>query len=230
MAYTQGNKLRQVIGPRLRFLLRLVFLLFALLAVNSVYLISVTLVERVSGESYQDFLYLMMFLLHLLLGLILLLPLILFGALHLRNAWPRPNRYAKRAGLSLYITALLLLLSGVLLTRFGFFEVNDQQLRQAAYWVHVLSPLGVIWLFVLHRLAGSRIRWRIGGYWAAATAVLVSVMLLLQIQGRSEPEIFDSAYAPAQVRLQERCRPGSAPLRTQGFSVKPLAVATPSQL
>ena len=165
MAYTQGNKLRQVIGPRLRNLLRLVFLLFALLAVNSVYLISVALVERVSGESYQDFLYLMMFLLHLLLGLILLLPLILFGALHLRNAWPQPNRYAKRAGLSLYITALLLLLSGVLLTRFGFFEVNDQPLRQAAYWVHVLSPLGVIWLFVLHRLAGSRIRWRIGGYW-----------------------------------------------------------------
>jgi len=199
---TQRKQIRQVVGPRLRYLLRLVFLLFALLAVNSVYLATITVLEQITDNSYQDYLYLLMFLLHLLLGLVLVLPLVLFGVLHLRNARWRPNRYAKRAGISLYIVALLLLLSGILLTRFGFLEINDPQQRQVAYWVHVLSPLVVIWLFVLHRLAGSRIRWRISGYWAVAGIVLGSCLLVLQLRGRTLPEMIDGAYAPALVRLQ----------------------------
>ncbi len=105
-----------------------------------------------------------MFLAHLGLGLLLILPALLFGALHLRRAWRRPNRYAVRAGVALYITAIVLFVTGLLLTRFGFFEVNDPQIRTIAYWIHALSPLALIWLFILHRLAGPRLYWR-NGLW-----------------------------------------------------------------
>ena len=36
-----------------------------------------------------------------------------------------------------------------LLTRFDFFEIKDPQIRGLAYWIHLLTPLLVVWLFVL---------------------------------------------------------------------------------
>ena len=98
-----------------------------------------------------------------------------------------------RAGLSLYATALLLLGSGIVLTRFGFFEVNDPGIRAAAYWLHLLTPFLAAWLFVLHRLAGSRIRWRIGLRWAALALIFAGGMLGLFLLGM----ISKSARKPA---------------------------------
>src|SRR5438309_3477419 len=95
------------IGPRLRKLVLGVFALFALLAVNSVYLGTITWFEWQSGKTLQDYFYQLMFLLHLVLGLIIILPVIVFGTLHLRNAWPRPNRRAVRAGIALFSCAIL---------------------------------------------------------------------------------------------------------------------------
>ena len=59
----------------------------------------------------EDHFYQLMFLAHLSLGLLLVLPFVLFGALHLRNARRRPNRPAVRAGFALYASGLLLVLS-----------------------------------------------------------------------------------------------------------------------
>lgn len=202
MSRPEKRSLRPVVGARLRPLLKLVFLLFGLLVVNSVYLAAVTLLEQLTGAVHQNYLYLVMFLVHLLLGLLLVVPLIVFAALHMRNAWRRPNRYAFRVGISLFVSALLLLLSGILLTRFGFFEVNHPGVRSAAYWVHLLSPLVVIWLFVLHRLAGARIRWRVGANWAVATGIFAVSMLGLHLLQSTPPRVLDEPYAPAQVSLQ----------------------------
>ena len=58
-------------GDGLRRLLRLILLLVALLVVNSTYLAAITLLEHVTGEVHQDFFYLGMFLVHLVLGLCL---------------------------------------------------------------------------------------------------------------------------------------------------------------
>ncbi|MHC5024181.1 MAG: tetratricopeptide repeat protein [Planctomycetota bacterium] len=171
-----------VVGPRLRKLLAVVFALFAVLAINSVYLVSVT----VAGVAYQNWFYLLMFLLHLLLGLAIVVPVVVFGLVHIRNARNRPNRRAIRAGYALFIVALVVLGTGVVLTRvdlFGLrFEVNQPLARSVAYWMHVIGPLAAIWLFVLHRLAGRRIRWRVGLSWAAVAAVFAGVMLLVQMQ------------------------------------------------
>jgi len=168
------------VDARLGRLLGLVFLLFALLVLNSVYLAAISLLEHFSEHIYQNYFYLLMFLLHLALGLLITVPVILFGLGHMRRAWQRPNRYAVRAGMALFATALVLLLTGLLLTRFEFFEINDPQIRRIGYWIHVISPLVVAWLFVLHRLAGPPIHWRAGRRWALATLGFAALMALLQ--------------------------------------------------
>jgi tetratricopeptide (TPR) repeat protein len=173
------------VDARLGRLLGAVFLLFALLAVNSVYLGAITLLEQAGDAIYQDYFYLLMFLLHLLLGLLLVVPLLLFAVAHMRRAWRRPNRYAVRAGIALFTGALLLLASGLVLTRFGFLEVNDPLIRRISYWVHIISPLAVAWLFVLHRLAGPPIRWHSGARWALAAAAFAAVMVGLQVGTRT---------------------------------------------
>ncbi|MXX74508.1 MAG: tetratricopeptide repeat protein [Holophagales bacterium] len=164
-------------------MLWVVFGLFALLAVNSFYLSGVRVAEAATGETYQNWFYISMFLLHLAVGALFVLPVIWFGLAHMRNARTRPNRRAVKVGYALFGTALVLLFSGIVLTRIeGVITVNDPTVRGVAYWLHVLAPLVAAWLFVLHRLAGKRINWRIGGRVAAAAVVLVGVALVLQFQ------------------------------------------------
>jgi len=171
-----------VVGPQLKKLLGVVFALFAVLAVNSVYLASVS----VAGERYQNWFYLNMFMLHLVLGVLIIAPVVVFGILHIRNAWSRDNRRAIRAGLALFVTANLLLLTGIVLMRVDLFgvrlEINNPLARSAAYWIHVVTPLVAVWLFILHRLAGRRIKWRVGFAWAGVAAAFAAMMLLLHGQ------------------------------------------------
>ncbi|MGD8275581.1 MAG: multiheme c-type cytochrome [Thiohalocapsa sp.] len=186
-----------VLSPALRRLLAVVLIGGGLMAVNSLYLLTVTVAERLSEAVLQDQAYLVMFLGHLCLGLALMVPVLLFGALHFRRARRRPNRYAIRAGLALYVTLIALFLSGILLTRFGVFEVNDPGVRGLAYWVHVLTPLLAAWLFVLHRLAGPPLRWRAGMAWAGAAVGFAA--LALGVHGLKllhEPDLV-RAFEPA---------------------------------
>ena len=171
-----------VVGPRLHRLLAIVLGLFALLSVNAVYLVSVT----IAGVEYQNWFYLVMFALHLVLGLLLVGPAVAFGIAHMINARNRPNRRAIRAGQALFATALLLFVSGIVLMRVDLFgvrlEVNQPVARSVAYWAHVLAPLALIWLFILHRLAGRRIRWKTGLAWGGVAAAFAIVMLALHSQ------------------------------------------------
>jgi hypothetical protein len=41
----------------------------------------------------------------------------------------------------------------------------------------VITPVLAVWLYVLHRLAGPRLRWRAGLAWAGAVAVVVAGMV-----------------------------------------------------
>ena len=193
-----------VLSASLRRLLGLVLVLFGLLVVNSAYLVTISLAGQLSGQSYENFFYLLMFLAHLGLGLLLILPALLFGALHLRRAWRRPNRYAVRAGIALYITTIVLFVTGLLLTRFGFFEVNDPQIRTIAYWIHAFSPLVLIWLFILHRLAGPRLHWRSGLRWAGASTVLAAMALGLHLWTHDTALEFSRPYLPALVQIEAK--------------------------
>ena len=58
----------KAVGPRLKKVLFVVLGLFALLAVNSTYLVGVSILERATGRVYQNRFYLDMFVVHLVLG------------------------------------------------------------------------------------------------------------------------------------------------------------------
>lgn len=170
------------VGPRLRVLLWIVFVLLAVLAANSVYLASVTGLEYFSGQTYQDYFYQLMFLLHLVLGLLLVVPFVAFGTLHLLATRKRKNRRAVRIGYALFVVGNLVLLTGLLLMRVGILDLNLPAARLAAYWLHVACPLAAVWLYWLHRLAGPPIKWRVGLAYGAVVAVVVLAMVAVQSQ------------------------------------------------
>jgi len=202
-------KLRKYIpavGPGLRKLLLVVLVLFAIMVVNSLYLAGVTAAEWYTGEGYQNYFYQYMFLLHLALGLVLILPVIIFGVLHLRNARGRPNRVAVRMGYALFTACLVLLGTGLLLTRLeGLIEIRSPGVRGAAYWAHVLSPLAIVWLFVLHRLAGPRIKWKAGLGLAGVAVVFAGAMVAFHSQdprlwGAVGPKSGEKYFFPSLAR------------------------------
>ena len=170
----QRKKYVRAVGPRLRILLYVVFALFAVLGANSVYLASITFLEWSRGLTYQNYFYMVMFGVHLALGLLIVVPFVIFGFTHIKNAHDRPNRRAVRVGYALFIISLVLLFTGIALMRFDFFSIKDPRIRSPLYWAHVITPLLAIWLYVLHRLAGPRIRWNIGLKWAAVVGALVA--------------------------------------------------------
>ena len=176
------KKYVRAVGPRLRILLFSVFVLFALLGANSAYLSSITFLEWFRGETYQNYFYQFMFLGHLVLGLLILLPVIFFGIFHIKNAWNRPNKRAASVGYALFAISLILLFSGLALMRVEGFEIKNPELRSVMYWAHVITPFLAVWLYILHRLAGPKIKWKAGVSWAAAVGLVVVVMVALHTQ------------------------------------------------
>ena len=172
----------RAVGPRLRVVLWTIFTLTAVLGANSAYLASITLLEWARGVTYQNYFYQCMFLAHLALGLLLLLPFVIFGIGHIRNAHDRPNRRAVRVGYALFACSVIVLLSGVALMRIGSFTIFDPRTRSATYWAHVATPLLVVWLYILHRLAGPRIKWWLAARWGMAIAAIVVALIVLNAQ------------------------------------------------
>nr|VFJ57033.1 MAG: Cytochrome c554 and c-prime [Candidatus Kentron sp. DK] len=180
----------RVLTPSLTRLLLVVFGLFAVLGIDSVWLAGITALEWATGQVFQDRFYQLVFLAHVVLGIVGIVPVVLFGARHGKIAWRRPNRQAARAGVALFATAMVLLASGIALTRLGGFELRDPEIRRGLYWLHALSPLVIIWLFVLHRLAGGGIRWRLGLLWLGTVLVSVLLMEVVRMEMAPTPAFF----------------------------------------
>ncbi|MBM4113879.1 MAG: cbb3-type cytochrome c oxidase subunit I, partial [Phycisphaerae bacterium] len=200
------------IGPKLQWVLRIVLGLFAVLCVNSVYLAAVTLLQSraasgaYGGGDYENNFYQWMFFIHLVLGLAIVVPVVVFGCIHIANARNRPNKRAIRAGYATFATALGVLVTGVALTRvdIGALTINlkDPASRSVVYWLHVILPLAAAWLFVLHRLAGRRIKWKTGARWALVAAVFAGGMVLFHLwnprvarEGPRNPDYWEPSLA-----------------------------------
>ncbi|HKS38001.1 MAG TPA: tetratricopeptide repeat protein, partial [Verrucomicrobiae bacterium] len=181
------KKYVRAVGPRLRVLLLFIFGLVAVLAANSVYLSAITFLEWRQGDpnqTYQNWFYMVMFGTHLALGFLIVLPIVIFGIIHIKNAHDRPNRRAAKVGYMLFATSLIVLITGLLLTRIDIFQfknvgLKNPQMRSFAYWAHVITPILALWLYILHRLAGPRIKWQVGLRWGVAVGVIVLGMVFL---------------------------------------------------
>ena len=168
------------VTKRLRIVLYLVLTLFGALFANGLYLTTITWLQYFKGENYEDHVYQLMFLGHLGLGLLLILPVIGFGTLHMLRSKHRRNRRAIKIGYALFIVSIVILVSGILLTRIGSLNIVNQDIRRVIYWAHLLSPLVVIWLYWLHRLVGPRIKWHVGRKVALVTGAFVVAMVAFQ--------------------------------------------------
>lgn len=182
VAATGKRKYVPAVSARLRKLLYVVFALVGLLGANAAYLAAVTFMEWYTGQTYQDYFYQYMFLVHLVLGLLLIVPFVVFGTLHMLAAKNRRNRRAVMIGYALFATCLTVLITGLLLMRVGSFDLRQPMARSTVYWLHVVCPLVAAWLYWLHRLAGPRIKWRVGLAFAGFVTAAVAVMLVLHRQ------------------------------------------------
>src|SRR5712691_2732614 len=79
-AVPSGKLYVRAVTPGLRKLLYVVFGLLALLGANSLYLVAITALEAATKQTYQNYFYQFMFLGHLVLGLIFIVPFVVFGA------------------------------------------------------------------------------------------------------------------------------------------------------
>jgi tetratricopeptide (TPR) repeat protein len=200
---------RKAVGSRLKRLLTAVFALFALLGVNSVYLAAITFVQWWKGQTYENYFYQVMFLGHLALGILITVPVILFGVFHIYNTHNRPNRRAVVAGYALFASSIALLVTGFLLMRLDAlglsFEVRDPGARKFYYWIHVGAPFAVTWLFILHRLAGRQIKWKVGVAWLGVAGAFAVGMVFLHSQdpkqwGKVGPASGEQYFFPSLAR------------------------------
>ncbi|NBX37502.1 MAG: hypothetical protein EBR10_09835 [Planctomycetes bacterium] len=158
---------KPVLTPALRWLVRGLMVGFALLGVNSAYLFSVSTAGSVTGEDQQTVFSLWMFLVHVVVGLALAIPFLWFGVRHFALSRTRPNRTAQRLGMTAFIAGIATVITGILLLRVDGWELpsgaRELLPRSGVVWMHVIAPVLLVWMFLLHRLAGPRIRWRMGG-------------------------------------------------------------------
>ncbi|RLT15628.1 MAG: hypothetical protein DWI24_00920 [Planctomycetota bacterium] len=164
------------IGPGLRPLLWIVLLGFGMLGGNGVYLLSVTILTWFTKTTQQTPFYMLMVAMHLFLGLILIVPFLIFGFAHLVTSWKRPNKQAIYRGIALLIVGIVVLSSGLILVRLEGIEIRDNRIRNAGYWTHLVAPLLAIGFYISHRKAGPRIKWGYLRRWGSAVAAMVLVM------------------------------------------------------
>ncbi|MBQ17918.1 MAG: hypothetical protein CMJ65_12415 [Planctomycetaceae bacterium] len=191
----------RAVTPGLRKLLWIVFVLVALLSANAAYLSAITAMQWLTDEVYQTHFYFLMLLGHIVVGLLLVGPLVIFGCLHIRNAHDRRNRRAVRVGLVLFAVSIAVLVTGFLLVRIeGVIDLKHPAGRETVYWLHVVLPLVAGWLYWLHRLAGPRIKWRIGGRFAAVAGAAVVAMVVMHSQ---DPRAWNVVGSPEGVKYFE---------------------------
>ena len=181
------KKVRRAIGPKLRPVLRVVWVLLAIMAINSGYLGGISLIESLTGSELQTYFFQWMFLVHIVVGLVLALPFLVFAVGHMRNTHNRRNRRAVRVGYVLFAVCLVILFSGLALLRLGDFALSDPRARSLTYWLHVGAPVAAVWLYSIHRLVGPKLQWK-RGVWAGVgiTAATLAMAMLHHIDPTAE--------------------------------------------
>ncbi|HEY7329137.1 MAG TPA: tetratricopeptide repeat protein [Gemmataceae bacterium] len=180
----RGRIYEPAIGPRLKILLFIVFAATAVLGVTGIYLLSIDVLERLSQRTYTNQFTLQMFVIHILVGLAFIVPFLVFGCTHLLTARKRKNRLAVKLGISLFISGILVVVTGLALIQLsGLPQLPTGSVaRWAVYVLHAALPVAAVVLYVLHRRAGPDIQWKYGYFWGGGVAVFVASMIVLHLQ------------------------------------------------
>jgi tetratricopeptide (TPR) repeat protein len=192
---------KKAIGPRLRIVFFVVLALLAMIGANSLYLAGVKFLEFWTKQTYQDYFYQWMFLVHIVLGLLIVAPFLVFGIIHMRNTKDRKIRRTVMIGYALFAVCLAVLGSGLLLFR-SFVDLKHPAVRALVYWLHVGAPVVGGWLYWMHRLVGPKIRWRSGFAWVGVAAATAAGMIWWQSTDPREwnvvgPASGDQYYFPS---------------------------------
>lgn len=199
------------IGPKLRILLLVVFGLFAILGATGVYLSAVTLLNWVrSPNNYTTPFSLWVFLAHILIGVLGTLPFLVFGAYHWATARRRENRVAVRLGVLVFLAGLLVCVSGFALVQMESLPQlpTGSVSRSIAYWLHVILPIGAVWLYVKHRRAGPPIKWQLAKVWGFGVVAFTLGMVIMHAQDpqrwfREGPKEGATYFEPAATRTAD---------------------------
>lgn len=130
-------------------------LVFLFLCGNSLYLLGITVVERATGRSLQNYAYQYAFLAHLLVGFFFALLFAVFVGVHIV---PRFRWIFRRIGLlgaGVFLALCIVCVTGILLSRIGPLVIKAPATRAFLYWLHVLAPLLGVAFYVAHRVEGS---------------------------------------------------------------------------
>ena len=195
---------RRAIGPKLRIVFNVVLALIAIIGANSVYLAGVTFMQWWTTQTYEDLFYQWMFLVHIVLGTLVVVPFIIFGAVHIRNTKDRKIRRTVMIGYVLFSACIIVLVSGFLLLKV-FVDLRSPTARSAIYWAHVGGPVVAGWLYWMHRLVGPKMRWKQGFIWFGLAGATAVVMIVLQAQDPREwnvkgPKEGEQYYFPSLAR------------------------------
>ena len=200
-----------VLLPWQRKLYRILLIPLGLMAADSIYLLSFT--------KYSSF-FMAMFLLHLALGLLLSIPFFTFAATHARKMIRMRNLRAKYAGLAIASLAVIVTVTGLLMTFKGATIRN-----RPIYLAHVLATPAALVAFILHRRAHShQMAFKKLFAWGGAVAGFLLVMAVLHLTEKppqrivnragdtqyflSSAETFDQGPARSRQALLEPVLPG----------------------
>jgi tetratricopeptide (TPR) repeat protein len=198
----RGFVYKPAIGPRLKPWLWVLLIGFALLAANGAYLASVTFMGWLKKDVQHTYFSLLMLVVHLVLGVLIVVPFVVFGLVHWVTSRNRPNKRAIRYGLLLLACATVLLITGFGLWR-EFIDIRDPRVRGVIYWLHVLTPLGAIALYYYHRVMGPLIQWRWAKVWLASVGGFIALMAVFHTHDpRAGRKPNDPKYTfPSEVKL-----------------------------
>jgi tetratricopeptide (TPR) repeat protein len=157
-----------VLLPWQRRLYTILLVPLGLIAANSIYLVSFT--------KYSSF-FMAMLLLHLSLGLLLSVPFFLFAATHAKRMIRMKNLRAKYAGLAIASLAILVTVTGLLMTFKGATIRN-----RPIYFAHVFASPAALVAFILHRRAHShKMAFKKLFAWGGAVAGVLGAMAVVHL-------------------------------------------------
>jgi tetratricopeptide (TPR) repeat protein len=196
------------LGPKMKVFLAFIFAGVALLGATGIYLFALRVLELTTSRLYQTHTSMLMLLGHTLIGVVFMLPFVIFGVIHLTTARQRTNRRAVRLGITLFMVSLVVGLTGLALVQLaGMPQLRtDSVERSIVLWLHILTPVLAVGVYIWHRKAGPKIRWRWGGAWGAAVAIFVAVMAAMHSHvprsAKGSPE-GEKYYEPSKARTAD---------------------------